>query len=166
LVWNEDIIFEVLMPKRWYNVKFGVITVVTTKSTVCCVRSFCASVRHRFFRKTILSIILESKCKPSQYPTEQTLPSVYWFPAWITLAPCRQKRRVSPKCRALTELVGIAAGYRLEAGERSERLWGPQNLLTDRYGGGRGVILTTHLHLMSRFSVVELYIHCPRQNGD
>jgi hypothetical protein len=49
-----------------------------------------------------------------------------------------------------------------------DRLWGPPSLLSDGYRGlcplgwgGRGLKLTTHLHLVPRSGMVELYFHSP-----
>jgi hypothetical protein len=45
------------------------------------------------------------------------------------------------------------------------RLWGPPSLLSNGYRGlfsrGRGVKLTTHLHLAPRSRKVELFLHSP-----
>jgi hypothetical protein len=76
--------------------------------------------------------------------------------------------------------ISILTGYELESrgsipsrnkihsftSQRPDRLWGPSSLLTNGYRGffpmgkkGRGVNLTTHLHLLPRLGMVELYFH-------
>jgi hypothetical protein len=78
--------------------------------------------------------------------------------------------------------VGIVTGYELKSrdlipgrGKRffftpqcSYRFWGPPNLLSDGYQGlfprgysGQGVKLTTHLSLVPRSRMVELYLQTP-----
>jgi hypothetical protein len=86
--------------------------------------------------------------------------------------------------RARDSSVGIATGcgqngrgvgVRVPVGSgifspppRPDRLWGPPSLLSDMYHGllprglsGRGVKLTTHLHLLPKLRMMELYLHCP-----
>jgi hypothetical protein len=73
--------------------------------------------------------------------------------------------------RSRDSSVGIVTGYMLDgpgsipgsarfliSPQRPDRLCGPLSLLSNGY---RGVKLTTHLHLVPRSRMVELYLHSP-----
>jgi hypothetical protein len=72
--------------------------------------------------------------------------------------------------------VGIAMGYGMDcpgsitdkarffsSAQRPDRLWGSPSLLSSgyRWQSSWGMKLTTHLHLMPRSRLAELYLHSP-----
>jgi hypothetical protein len=100
---------------------------------------------------------------------------------WSTLLPNHTTNinifLLSLHVRSRDSSVGIATGYELEdwgvgvrapvgsrifsSPNRSDRLWGPPNLQSNGYRRlfHRGLKLTTHLQLLPRSRIAELYIH-------
>jgi hypothetical protein len=96
--------------------------------------------------------------------------SVY---ALLSIIPLPESSNVTAKACGLGDRDSIPGrGKRFSSIPKSpERLWGPHSLLFNEYRrlfpgeNGRGVKLTTHLHIMPRSRVVELYLHSPCLHG-